>query len=95
MLVDTSYLRTGTRVLHRDVVIPTSKTDDDLELLTTEQAAAILGVAELTVQRYVKNKGLRCVRVGSRYTRFRKKDLQAFAQKHVTTGARTKLRSKK
>ncbi len=91
-----SYLRAGTSMLHRDVVISPSKPDDELQLLTTEQAAEILGVAELTVQRYVKNKGLRCVRIGNRYTRFRKKDLQAFAAKHVTTGARTtKPRSKK
>jgi excisionase family DNA binding protein len=53
----------------------------DLQLLTTEQAAAVLGVGRKKVLEYVRSGDLKYIALGSRSRRFDVDDLQAFIEK--------------
>ncbi|MGP5411909.1 helix-turn-helix domain-containing protein [Glutamicibacter ardleyensis] len=48
------------------------------ELATTEEVADLMRVKQQTVLKWTKDHGLKCITVGARVRRFRKKDLREF-----------------
>ena len=64
--------------------IPPHAGDDD-ELLDDPEAATIMGVKVRTVADWRKTAGLPFIRIGSRYVRTRRKDLNDWLLKHRLT----------
>ncbi len=58
------------------------------ELLTIEEAANILKVSKVQIYRLWKKGELPVVRMGRRYTRIRRQDIDAFIQRHTDKGGR-------
>jgi excisionase family DNA binding protein len=56
---------------------------DDLDLLTYEDVADLLGVSTRTVRRYILAGDLECIHLGPRYVRIRRSQLQAFIDAHA------------
>ena len=55
-------------------------------LLTVKEAAEILRVTEWTIYRLMKRGQLPFVKVGKRFTRIRRRDLEAFLDRNTFTG---------
>lgn len=52
-------------------------------LLTVKEAAETLRVTEWTIYRLMKRGQLPFIKVGKRFTRIRRRDLEAFLDKHT------------
>lgn len=59
------------------------------ELLTIEEAANILKVSKVQIYRLWKKGELPVVRMGRRYTRIRRQDIDAFVERHTDRGGRS------
>jgi len=57
---------------------------DDEEMLTVEQAAAILKVKPATVREWVRQGRVPCYKLGPRATRFTRPLLRAFRDENLT-----------
>jgi excisionase family DNA binding protein len=59
------------------------------ELLTIEEAANILRVSKVQIYRLWKRGELPVVRMGRRYTRIRRQDINAFIERHTDKGGQS------
>lgn len=59
------------------------------ELLTIEEAANILKVSKVQIYRLWKKGELPVVRMGRRYTRIRRQDIDSFIERHTDRGGRS------
>ena len=55
----------------------------DNELLTIKEAASLLKTSKFTIYRLMRHGEFPCIRMGRRFTRIRKRDLDAFLQKYT------------
>ena len=57
-------------------------------LLTRAEAGEVMGVCAHTVDRMIKNEGLKVIRRGQRFVRIHRDDLHAFIEDHRGSGKR-------
>jgi excisionase family DNA binding protein len=57
------------------------------ELLSKEQAAVLLGVSYQTISREVQNKSLPAIKVGKKFVKFKREDLENYMRRNSTIQA--------
>lgn len=69
--------------------MPATNHRSETNLWTVAEVAAYFQVSQPTVYRWIKTEILPIIRLGTRTTRIRSEDLDAFVQIHLTYGSHT------